>query len=103
MGTVRMTRHEKRMMQMDPSQIEHGWDVFGSDGEKVGDVSEVREEYLVVSKGFLFPHEHYVPFSAITGIKHDRVYLNVSKDQIEAQGWDDEPTTETGAARPGSR
>src|SRR5215207_6304692 len=92
MGTVAMTRHEKRTMQMDPSQIEHGWDVYGSDGEKVGDVAEVHQDYIVVSKGLLFPHEHYIPFSAITGIEHDRVYLNCSKDQIEDQGWEEAPT-----------
>ena len=80
---------------MNIRQIQHGWDVFDADGDKVGDVSEVRGDYLVLSKGFLFTKELYVPASAIGRVEHDRVYLTVSKDQIEAQGWDRMP--ETGA------
>lgn len=72
-------------------QIERGWDVYGADDEKVGDVSEVQDDYIVVSKGFLFTSERYIPASAITGIEHNRVYLSVTKDQIEAQGWDVAP------------
>ena len=89
---------------VDLRQIEHGWDVYAADGEKVGDVSEVHTNYLVVSKGFLFTTERYVPASAIRGIEHDRVYLRVNKDAIDAQGWDRVPQdTErvgmTGSAR----
>jgi uncharacterized protein (TIGR02271 family) len=104
-----MNRGERTPMEMDPRQIEDGWDVFAADGDKVGDVSEVRDNYLVVKKGFLFPSERYVPFSAISGIEHDRVYLNVNKDEIDAQGWDQAPTGASGyserepAAEPGMR
>ena len=87
-----MSFNDRTRMSFDPQRIEHGWDVYGADGEKVGDVQEVREGYFVASKGLLFPHEHYIPFSAITRVEHDRVYLNVTKDQIEDQGWDEVPT-----------
>jgi len=88
-------------------EIDHGWDVFGADGEKVGDVHEVQPHYIVVSKGFFFPTERYVPVSAITNVEHDRVYLNVSKDQIDSMGWDaapdfdmvDDTTTTSGTTR----
>jgi uncharacterized protein (TIGR02271 family) len=76
-------------------QIEDGWDVFGADGEKVGDVKEAYETYFVVSKGFFMPTELYVPTSAISNVEKDRVYLNVPKGEVEAQGWDQPP--ETGA------
>jgi len=79
----------------DMSQIQHGWDVFGSDGEKVGDVSEVGSNYLLVTKGWLFPKDRYIPLDAITGVEHDRVYLNVGKDQIESLGWDEPPAADT--------
>ena len=78
---------------MDWRDIKHGWDVFGADGEKVGDVSEVQEGYIVVSKGFIFTSERYVPVEAISRVEHDRVYLNVSKAEIEARGWDTVPET----------
>ena len=80
---------------MDVNDIQHGWDVYGADGEKVGDVSEVQATYVVVSKGLIFTSERYVPVSAIERVEHDRVYLNVTKDEIKAQGWDTAPTAGT--------
>jgi uncharacterized protein (TIGR02271 family) len=72
-------------------QLQQGWDVYGADGEKVGDVSELHEGYFIAKQGLIFSHEHYIPFSAISRVEHDRVYLAVTKDQIEAQGWDQAP------------
>lgn len=73
------------------SGIQHGMDVYGSDGDKVGDVSEVGPNYVLVTKGFLFTKDIYIPTSAITGIEQDRVYLNVTKDQVNDMGWDQPP------------
>jgi uncharacterized protein (TIGR02271 family) len=69
-------------------EIDHGWDVLGADGEKVGDVADVQNNYLTVSKGFIFKTDMYIPVSAISNVEHDRVYLNITKDEIERQGWD---------------
>jgi len=73
-------------------EIDHGWDVFGADGDKVGDVADVQPHYITVSKGFIFKTDMYIPVSAITNVADDRVYLNVTKDQVESQGWDRMPT-----------
>lgn len=75
----------------DVSQIETGWDVYGSDGEKVGDVADIGPNYFVVQKGFFFPTDTYVPMSAIQSIDHDEIRLSMTKSQIEAQGWDHAP------------
>jgi len=83
-------------MSMDVSQIQHGWDVYGSDGDKIGDVSDVGPNYVMVTKGFLFTKDIYIPISAITGIENDRVYLNIAKDQVDSMGWDQAPTGDTG-------
>ena len=90
-------------MEFDPRRIQHGWDVYGSDGDKVGDVSEVHDSYLVLSKGFFFPKEYYIPFSAITRVERERVYLSVSKDQVEHQGWDEAPRGGMAETRTGYR
>jgi uncharacterized protein (TIGR02271 family) len=91
-----MSFTDRTQTNVDPRLIQHGWDVYGADGEKVGDVSEVSTGYLVVSKGFFFPKERYVPTSAITRIEHDRVYLNLTKADLDADRWDTAPeTTET--------
>lgn len=54
-------------MSMDISNVQVGWDVYGSDGEKVGDVSDVGSNYLLVTKGFLFTKDIYIPPSAVRG------------------------------------
>ena len=84
-------------MSMDISNVRTGWDVFGSDGDKVGDVSDVGPNYVLVTKGFLFTKDIYIPTSAITSIDQDRVYINVAKDQIDGMGWDQAPTGDTGS------
>ena len=89
-------------MNIDPRQIKPDYDVYTADGEDLGDVEEVREGYLVVRKGMLFQHEHYVPFSAITRVEPDSVYLSVTKDQVEQQGWDEVPAAGADRGRAGA-
>lgn len=76
-------------------EIDNGWDVFSSDGDKLGDVQEVQPHYLTVSKGFFFPSEKYVPVSAITSVDGERVYVNASKSEIDNLGWDTIPQDTT--------
>lgn len=75
--------------------IRGGQDVFGSDGDKVGSVAGVEGDYVIVSKGFFFPTDYYIPSSAISSADEDGVYLNVTKDAALNQGWDTMPTTDT--------
>jgi len=80
--------------------ISGGTDVFGSDGEKVGSVAGVEGDYVVVSKGFFFPTDYYIPTSAINSADDEGVYLNVTRDQALNQGWDTVPETTTYAESP---
>jgi uncharacterized protein (TIGR02271 family) len=75
--------------------LTQGMDVKASDGGKVGKVQDVQGNYVVVSKGFFFPHDYYIPFSAINTADEDNVYLNVTKDEALNQGWDAVPDTTT--------
>jgi len=72
--------------------VKEGWHVVGSDGAKVGEIEDVRSNCLVVSRGIFFTTERFVPVTAIRAIEGDCVYLDVTKDQIEASGWDVEPS-----------
>ena len=83
--------------------IQPGSDVYGSDDEKIGTVSEVGTNYIVVEKGWLFTTDLYIPTSAITQTQQDRVYLNVPKDQVAGMGWDQPPGAEAPTAVGGSR
>jgi uncharacterized protein (TIGR02271 family) len=73
------------------SQIQVGDEVFGSDGEKVGNVAEVLGSYLVVEKGFFFPTDYYVPFSAVNTAENGQIFLSVAKEAALQSGWDTIP------------
>ncbi len=72
-------------------RIAQGTNVYGSDGDKVGDVAEVGTNYVLVQKGWLFTRDIYIPVSAITSVDEDGVYLNISKDQVNSMDWDMAP------------
>jgi uncharacterized protein (TIGR02271 family) len=76
--------------------------VYGSDQEKIGDVSEVGPNYIVVSKGWLFTRDIYIPMAAVVSVQEDSVFLNVTKDQVESMGWDQPPADDTYASIAGT-
>ncbi len=82
-------------MNRDVQGLQPGTNVYGSDNTKVGDVAEVGPTYLLVQKGWLFVKDRYIPFSAISRVDTDGVYLNVASDQIDSLGWDQVPAEET--------
>ena len=84
--------------EIQAGQIETGWDVYDSNGDELGDVSDVGPNYIVVEKGWLFPTDIYIPTSAIASVAPDRVQLNLAKDAIENQGWSEPPQAAAGYA-----
>jgi hypothetical protein len=68
--------------------IQPGTTVLGFDGHKIGTIVAVRSHHLVVEKGYLAPVTYRIPSSAIAGIEHGDVLLNVTKNQALNQGWD---------------
>ena len=65
-----------------------GAEVFGSDGEKVGDLAEVRDADFSVDRGTLrrtlnIPVTHV---ERLTG--EDNIVLAVSSDQVNEMGWE---------------
>lgn len=86
-----MSQYDRNQPRAGMTEIAYGWDVVGTDGAKIGDVAAIQPHYISVEKGFLFKTDLFVPTSAITAVENERVYLNVTRDQIENQGWDQEP------------
>jgi hypothetical protein len=89
-----------------PWTIEIGSDVIGSCGHKVGEVVALRDDHVVVEKGFFMPIDFYIPKSAIRHNDVHGLYLNVSKDYALHEGWDIDPEGVPGhddPASPGSR
>ncbi len=75
--------------------VQPGTDVYGTDDKKIGSVDDIQGEYLVVHKGFFFPKDHYIPFSAIASHTDDRINLNVSADEASNMSWDQAPGSVT--------
>lgn len=73
------------------AEIAYGWDVVGSDGDKIGSIAAIQPHYISVEKGFLFKEDIFIPTSAINSVRDDTVFLNVTKDQIENEDWGREP------------
>lgn len=73
--------------------VKEGTEIVGSDGEKVGKVVAVHDNYVVVEKGFLFPSDYYIPTTAIANYDEKKIYLNVTKEQALEQdpSWDRQP------------
>jgi len=80
------------------STFAEGTPVFDVNGDKVGSVAEnaTQGDYFVVRKGLIFTHDLYIPLNAVARSDMDGVYLNVSKDQIQSQGWDQPPAAASG-------
>src|SRR5919112_3081040 len=83
-----------RIMQntFDTTQIQTGTSVYGSDGEKIGDVAGVADRYFVIEKGFLFTTDIYVPLSAVASADEDGITLSMTKDEVENNDWSSEPS-----------
>ncbi len=79
-------------MSEDIGAIQPGMEVFGSDGEKIGEVFDVLSEWFVVTKGFVFPMDHYIPVTAVATIDvGGRIVLAFTKDEALEQGWGTDP------------
>jgi uncharacterized protein (TIGR02271 family) len=73
------------------TQIQTGWDVYGSDGEKIGSVAGVSNDHFIIEKGFIFTTDLYVPLSAVASVNDDEVELIYTKEQVENQDWSSAP------------
>lgn len=96
-----MQTPEERFTGTQYFDIQEGWDVYSSDGKKIGDVHEIHRGmgaepgYFVVEKGLLFTKDLYIPFTAVSRVEQDCVYVNCVSDQCDRMGWEKPPTYAT--------
>lgn len=75
-------------------KIEQGADVLCRDGEKVGEVVEVRPGHLVVEEGFFDPQDLYIPLDLIEEHDETSLALSITRDTFEASDWTEEPDSD---------
>jgi uncharacterized protein (TIGR02271 family) len=71
-------------------QFRQGDEVYAAGGEKIGKLSGVSGQYLLIEKGWLFSTEYQIPTSAVQGYNADEgvIYLSVPRDEALTSGWD---------------
>jgi hypothetical protein len=82
------------------SPLEIGTSAYSRDGEKIGDIVDVRSHYFVVEKGIIFTTDLHFPTSMVTSRDEDGVRLSLSKDEIEKGDWSNATIVNLGAEGP---
>ena len=74
-------------------RIERSWVAIGSDQQKIGSVSEVTDDFVLVKKGFIFAKDIYVPTDAViaTDPVEGTLHLNIPGAAVENMGWSTPP------------
>jgi len=68
--------------------------VYSFDNQDVGHVAEVYKDSFLVHKGFFFPKDRYIPYSAIANVENDRVHLTMTADEAKDMEWEKRPDYE---------
>ena len=100
------------MTTFNSDRLADGMDVYDANDDEIGTVDDVYDistgtgsttrttaasssggGYLRVPTGFLgLGPEHHIPFSAISRVEDDRIFLRVPKEQLDELGYDEAPT-----------
>ena len=81
-------------------QCRPGDEVHSLDDAKMGKVIAVDTKFLTVERGLLSKTQYFVPLSAVDACTDNKVYLKMTKAQVEHAHWDVPPAMETGAGSP---
>ena len=73
--------------------------LYSRDEEKIGHIDEVNPQFFVVSKGLLGREQLYLPRTGDERREEDRVYVNLTKDEIESGDWSQRPGGDAGGVQ----
>ena len=80
---------DKRLAMLDRLH-EEGAEVFGLDGDKVGDLKSFREDHIVVARGVL-RGDLRVPLAAVRDVTDDnKIVLDIASEHVDDMGWGEE-------------
>jgi len=77
-----------------------GWAVLGNDGQQLGIIKGVGNNYLVTSRRG-FASDLYVPVTSIATVGHETVQLNLTRSDAEHMGWERPPLHDERESEPG--
>ena len=92
------TNHRKRgyeyMPRWSQKDIHEHMHVYSSDEQDIGHVAKVYEDSFLVHKGYFFPTDRYIPYTAITSVENDRVNLSMDAEEAKLKQWEKRPDYE---------
>jgi hypothetical protein len=77
----RRERKEIEMQNVDREMVQPGWEVWTSDGELLGKVTQIDGPMLKVKKGGLVGGEVAVPRASIREVEEGRVEVELTKQE----------------------
>jgi hypothetical protein len=75
------------------TDLKPGWTVVASDGQRLGTIKEVGQNYVRTSPSLL-SSDLYVPASAISNVTDGVVHLSVPLHDAKEMGWNQPPRTD---------
>lgn len=85
---------EKHMPHWSQHDLHSHMHVYSSDNQDIGHIAEVYEDSFLVHKGYFFPKDRYIPYSAIANVENDHVQLTMSADEAKNMEWEKRPDYE---------
>jgi hypothetical protein len=82
------------MTQWNQSNVRLRMKVLSANAEHIGHIAEIYKDSFLIHKGYLFPIDRYIPYSAIASVEEDQVKLSLSSQQIEDALWEKRPDYE---------
>jgi hypothetical protein len=82
------------MPQINQYDVHPHMHVYSADHQRLGHVAEVYEDSFLVHKGYFFPKDRYIPYSAVAGIEQDQVQLLFSAEEAQTKQWEKRPDYE---------
>src|SRR5437588_4553880 len=92
--TSHSKRGENSMPDWSQQDIHPHMRVYTSDDQELGHVAKVYEDSSLVHKGFFFPTDRYIPYSAITSVANDRIDLVLNAEDAKLKQWEKRPDYE---------
>jgi hypothetical protein len=79
---------DEQLTELESQVIQEGWDVYSSDGERIGTVREVAADRFALALDVLPGNALAVPLDEIEAADDGRIELDIPAESVGVMGWD---------------
>jgi hypothetical protein len=72
------------------TDLRRGWEVVGNDGQRVGSIVRVGQNYILTSRPGMAA-DVFVPVSFVANVENKVIHLNIRQPDVSQMGWEQEP------------